>query len=92
MAIIRWGVARLRLIRVVMRGSVSALPRPETDANKKPKGLGGEYQIAAGNAGWRIQFRPAFAGARVNETKVGLLVGTIQADDKVIRMRGVHDV
>jgi hypothetical protein len=40
-----------------MRGSVSALPRPETDANKKPKGLGGEYQVAGANRRWRCPFR-----------------------------------
>jgi hypothetical protein len=34
-----------------------ALPRPETDANKKPKGLGGEYQVAGANRRWRCQFR-----------------------------------
>ena len=27
-----------------------ALPRPETDANKKPKGLEGEYQFAGAAA------------------------------------------
>ena len=28
-----------------------ALPRPETDANKKPKGLGGEYQVTTADWG-----------------------------------------
>jgi hypothetical protein len=32
------------------------LPRPETDANKNPKGLGGEYQVAGANA-LRFAFR-----------------------------------
>ena len=35
---------------------------------------------------------PALAGPGVNEAEVGLFVGTIQADDEVIGMRGVHDV
>ena len=30
---------------------------PCNNANKKPRGLSGEYQIAAGNAGWPFQFR-----------------------------------
>ena len=37
-------------------------------------------------------FRPALAGASVDEAEVGLLVGTVQADDEVIRMRRVHKV
>jgi len=37
-------------------------------------------------------FGPALAGAGVNEAEVGLFVGTVQADDEVIGMRGVHDV
>ena len=38
-------------------GSVSITPRPVAHAIKKPKGLNWEYLIAAGNAGWRSQFR-----------------------------------
>ncbi len=33
----------------------------------------------------------ALAGASVDEVQVGLAIGTIQADDQVIRMRGVHE-
>ena len=36
--------------------------------------------------------RAAFAGDGGDEVRVGLLVGTVQADDEVIGMRGVHDV
>jgi hypothetical protein len=36
--------------------------------------------------------RPALAGVGVNETEVGLFVRTVQADDQVIRMRGIHEV
>ena len=31
--------------------------RPAIYANKKPKGLGGEYQVAGANARWRCLFR-----------------------------------
>ena len=47
-----------------------------------PQGFGG-----GGN-----DCRPALAGASVDEAEVGLLVGTVQADDEVIRMRRVHKV
>jgi hypothetical protein len=40
-----------------MRGSVGALPRPAIYAIKKPKGLGGEYQIAAGKSRCPCQLR-----------------------------------
>jgi len=40
-----------------MRGSALTLPRPAIYAIKKPRGLRGEYQFAAGNAGWPVQFR-----------------------------------
>ena len=35
-----------------------ALPRRETDANKKPKGLGGEYQVAGANRRYRCGCNP----------------------------------
>jgi hypothetical protein len=38
-------------------GSASITPRPVAHVIKKPKGLKWEYQIAAGNAGWPVQFR-----------------------------------
>ena len=40
-----------------MRGVLVSLPARFAHAIKKPKGLKWEYQIAAGNAGWRSQFR-----------------------------------
>jgi len=43
-------------------GSVCSTPRPVAHVIKKPKGLNWEYQIAAGNAGWRFQFRFAVHG------------------------------
>ena len=43
---------------VWLRGEVLlTLPRPETYAIKKPKGLGGEYQVAGANRRWRLPFR-----------------------------------
>ena len=33
---------------------------------------------------------PALAGGGVNQTEVGLFVGTVQADDQVIGMRCIH--
>src|SRR5258705_28779 len=41
----------------VNAGSARNTPRPATNDTKNPKGLKWEYQIAAGNAGWRSQFR-----------------------------------
>jgi len=40
-----------------MRGSVSPTSPPSNDANKKPRGLSGEYQVAGANRRWRCQFR-----------------------------------
>jgi hypothetical protein len=40
----------------------SHFPARRPDDNKKPKGLNWEYQIAAGNAGWPVQFRFAVHG------------------------------
>jgi hypothetical protein len=40
-----------------MRGVLVSLPARFAHAIKKPKGLKWEYQIAAGNAGWPVQFR-----------------------------------
>jgi len=40
-----------------MRGVLVPLPARLRDDDKHPKGLNWEYQIAAGNAGWRLPFR-----------------------------------
>jgi prepilin-type N-terminal cleavage/methylation domain-containing protein len=57
MAIIRCGVARPRVKHDWLCGECCFTPRPVAHVIKKPKGLNWKYQIAAGNAGWRLQFR-----------------------------------
>ena len=39
-----------------MRGSALTLPRPAIYAIKKPKGLGGEYQVAGANRRFALRF------------------------------------